>query len=117
MKLAELLPVGVEFHFVSLLHEGMQQLSGIIVSSMNEAISNGLTLWEPEEFSPGESACKFPSRWLLCSPLVISHAGTGESRQKSICWGDGLSPETAAEAREGFAQCAKYGSCAWGREG
>lgn len=36
MKLAELLPVGVEFHFVLLPYEGMQQFSGIMVSALNQ---------------------------------------------------------------------------------
>lgn len=36
MKLAELLPVGVEFHFMSLPREEMQQFSGIIVSTLNQ---------------------------------------------------------------------------------
>lgn len=36
MKLAELLPVGVEFHFVLLPHEGMQQFNGIMVSALNQ---------------------------------------------------------------------------------
>lgn len=36
MKLAEVLPVGVEFHFVSIPPEGMQQFSGIMVWALNQ---------------------------------------------------------------------------------
>lgn len=36
MKLVELFPVGVEFHFMCLAHEGMQQFSGIMASALNQ---------------------------------------------------------------------------------